>query len=111
MKINLNLEKLKAYQYLISMGFDEVLSLNAIKKYGNNVNKCINYIESKSNQTTNQQKSEQLNQQQHEDKSNNLTNETDVLSKQPTSDPNKVYNLLLMCLYIYHISCCMYYSE
>eukprot|EP01084_Bolivina_argentea_P036459 67457_1 len=40
-----NANKLKTYQYLINLGFDEILALNAVDVYGEDINQCIDYIQ------------------------------------------------------------------
>ena len=49
------LEELHVYQNLINMGFDESISMNAIKKCGKNINKCINWIMSNKNEINKKQ--------------------------------------------------------
>ena len=40
-------DALQAWQHLINMGFEEGLSLEAVKKYGQNIDKCIEYLQHK----------------------------------------------------------------
>ena len=40
---------MELYQQLINMGFDEIMSLNAVNKFGPNMNKCIDYIQTQNN--------------------------------------------------------------
>eukprot|EP01084_Bolivina_argentea_P185197 319392_1 len=49
-------ESLETYSNLINMGFDEELSMKAVTKYGNNINKCTDFIISNTQGSKNQSK-------------------------------------------------------
>eukprot|EP01084_Bolivina_argentea_P034882 64616_1 len=49
-------ESLETYSNLINMGFDEQLSMKAVTKHGNNINKCTDFIISNTQENANQSK-------------------------------------------------------
>ena len=49
------LDELYAFSKLINMGFAESISMDAVKKYGKNINKSINYITSINSKQNNKQ--------------------------------------------------------
>eukprot|EP01084_Bolivina_argentea_P034884 64618_1 len=51
-------ESLETYSNLINMGFDEELSMKAVTKHGNNINKCTDFIISNTHEQRNKNENE-----------------------------------------------------
>ena len=49
------IDELNTFQSLINMGFIESISMNAVQKFGKNINECINYINNEKNSSKSQQ--------------------------------------------------------
>eukprot|EP01084_Bolivina_argentea_P034883 64617_1 len=88
-------ESLETYSNLINMGFDEQLSMKAVAKYGNNINKCTDFIIS----NTQGNKNENENKTEQKSKSNTFQQRLDEVLRINEEIESNIYDIIKNKIY------------